>query len=313
LLILLRRFTNDHEVIKMRRTVLSASLVALVILLWPATAFAATDPGLRTAGNFAVLSGTPNITNTGPTWISGQVGISPGCAVTGFPPGVSGVQHKCDAVALQAKTDLTAAYTRAANAPCPGTNNFTGVNLGGKKLVPGVYCQTTAPTLTGTLTLNGSGVYIFQIGSTLITATGARVVLIGGAQPCNIFWQVASSATLHVNTAFVGNIMAVTSIAMQTGATLEGRALARNGAVTLDTNRIIQPGGCGVAAPPLGSPPVGNILPASLGFSLSIPSTGVPLELQGEQFPWLLVLGAGSGLGVMALVVSRARRRRRTT
>ncbi|HZK74895.1 MAG TPA: hypothetical protein VFD88_12935, partial [Clostridia bacterium] len=77
----------------MRRTVLSVSLVALVILLWPATALAATDPGLRTAGNFAVLSGTPNITNTGPTWISGQVGISPGCAVTGFPPGVSGVQH----------------------------------------------------------------------------------------------------------------------------------------------------------------------------------------------------------------------------
>jgi len=297
----------------MRRTVLSVSLVALVILLWPATAFAATDPGLRTAGNFAVLSGTPNIANTGPSWISGEMGIAPGCAVTGFPPGVSGVQHRCDAVALQAKTDLTAAYTRAANAPCPGTNNFTGVNLGGKTLVPGVYCQTTAPTLTGTLTLNGSGAYIFQIGGTLITATGARVVLIGGAQPCDIFWQVASSATLHVNTHFVGNIMAVASIAMQTGATLEGRALARNGAVTLDTNRIIQPGGCGYAAPPVGSPPVGNILPASLGFSLSIPSTGVPLELQGQQFPWLLVLGAGSGLGVMALVVSRARRRRRTT
>ena len=297
----------------MRRSVLSVSLAALVILIWPATAFAATDPGLRTAGNFAVLAGTPNITNTGPTWISGEVGISPGCAVTGFPPGVSGVQHKCDAVALQAKTDLTAAYTRAANAPCPGTNNFTGVNLGSKKLVPGVYCQTTAPPLSRTLTLNGSGVYIFQIGSTLTTATGARVVLIGGAQPCDIFWQVASSATLFVNTRFVGNIMAVTSIAMQTGATLEGRALARNGAVTLDTNRIIQPGGCGFAAPPVGSPPVGNILPASLGFSLSIPSNGVPLELQGQQFPWLLVLGAGSGLGVAALVVSRARRRRRTT
>jgi hypothetical protein len=107
--------------------------------------------------------------------------------------------------------------------------------------------------------------------------------------------------------------MALTSIAMQTGATLEGRALARNGAVTLDTNRIIQPGGCGVAAPAVGSPPVGNVLPVSLGFSLSLPSTGVPLELQGQQFPWLLVLGAGSGLGVMALVVSRARRRRRTT
>jgi hypothetical protein len=295
----------------MRRSLISVSLAALVVLIWPATALAATDPGLRTAGKFAVLSGTPNITNTGPTWISGQVGISPGCAVTGFPPGVSGAQHKCDAVALKAKTDLTGAYTRAMNAPCPGTNNFTGVNLGGKTLVPGVYCQTTAPTLTGTLTLNGSGVYIFQIGSTLITATGARVRLIGGAQPCEIFWQVSSSATLHVNTNFVGNIMALTDVHMQTGATLEGRALARNGAVTLDTNRIIQPGGCGVAAPAVGTPPVGNILPASLGFSLSLPSTGVPLEMQSE-FPWLLVIGAGAGLGAIALVVSSARRRRRT-
>jgi hypothetical protein len=318
LLILLRRFSEYGEVINMRRTVISVSLAALVVLIWPATALAATDPGLRTAGSFAVLAGAPNITNTGPTWISGEVGISPQCAVTGMTystppgPGVSGVAHRCDAVALKAKTDLTGAYTRAANAPCPGTNNFTGVNLGGKKLVPGVYCQTTAPTLTGTLTLNGSGVYIFQIGSTLITATGARVVLIGGAQPCDVFWQVSSSATLHVNTSFVGNIMALTSIAMQTGATLEGRALARNGAVTLDTNRIIQPGGCGVAAPAVGSPPVGNILPLSLGFPLTIPSTGVPLELQGDQFPWLLVLGVGSGLGAMALVVSRVRRRRRT-
>jgi hypothetical protein len=296
----------------MRRTLMSVSLAALVVLIWPATALAATDPGLRTAGQFAVLSGTPNITNTGPTWISGQVGISPGCAVTGFPPGVSGAQHKCDAVSLKAKTDLASAYTRAMNAPCPGTNNFTGVNLGGKTLVPGVYCQTTAPTLTGTLTLNGSGVYIFQIGSTLITATGARVVLIGGAQPCEIFWQVSSSATLHVSTSFVGNIMALTSIAMQTGATLEGRALARNGAVTLDTNRIIQPGGCGVSAPPVGSPPGGNVLPASLGFSLSLPATGVPLELRGETFPWLLVIGVGAGLGATGLVLITRRRRRRT-
>jgi ice-binding like protein len=301
----------------MRRSLISVGLAALVVLIAPLTASAATDPGLRTAGSFAVLSGTPNITNTGPTWISGQVGISPGCAITGMTyslppgPGVSGAAHRCDAVALKAKTDLTGAYTRAANAPCPGTNNLTGVNLGGKTLVPGVYCQTTAPTLTGTLTLNGAGVYIFQIGSTLITATGARVRLVGGAQPCEIFWQVASSATLHVNTAFVGNIMALTDVHMQTGATLEGRAMARNGAVTLDTNRIIQPGGCGATAPAVGSPPVGNILPASLGFSLSIPANGVPLELQGE-FPWLLVIGAGGAVGAIVLSVSTVRRRRRT-
>lgn len=293
---------------------MSLSLVALVILLWPATAFAATDPGLKSAGNFAVLAGTtitaalPN----GPSWISGSIGVSPGSAVTGFPPSVaSGAQDKGNAVAGKAKTDLAGAYTRAANAFCPATHNLTGVNLGGKTLTPGVYCQTTAPTLTGTLTLNGSGVYIFKIGSTLVTATGARISLIGGAQPCEIFWQVASSATLFPSTAFVGNIMALQSITMQTAATLEGRALARNAAVTLDDNRIIQPGGCGATAPPIGTAPVGNNLPLSLGFSLSIPSNGVPLELRGEQFPWLLLIGVGAGAGAVAMGVI-ARRRRRT-
>lgn len=283
----------------MRRSVLSVGLAALVVLIWPATALAATDPGLGTAGNFAVLAGT-TVTNTGPTWITGQLGVSPGAAVTGFPPGTSGVQHKADAVALTAKTNLTAAYTNAAAQPCPGGNNFTGVNLGGKTLVPGVYCQTTAPSLVGTLTLNGSGIYIFQIGSTLITGTGARIHLIGGAQPCQIFWVVGSSATIAVSSTFVGNIMALTSIAMQTGATLNGRALARNGAVTLDTNRIIQPSGCGYPVPTYVAPPANNILPATLG---------VPFELRGS-FPWMLVIGAGAGLGAAALIVASRRRRR---
>jgi Ice-binding-like len=302
---------NNREVNKMRRSLLSVSLAALVVLLWPATALAFVPTDLGTAGNFAVLAGSPNITNTGPTWISGQLGISPACAMTGFGPASTGVKHKCDAVALKAKNDLTNAYTRAASAPCPASHNYANKNLGGKTLVPGVYCQSTAPTLTGTLTLKGSGLYIFQIGSTLITATGARISLIGGAQPCDVFWQVSSSATLHTFTAFVGTIMALTSIAMQTKATLEGRALARNGAVTLDTNRIIQPGGCGFNAPPVGTPPVGNVLPFSLGFSLSLSSTGVPLELRGE-FPWLLVIGVSAGLGATGLVLISRRRRRHT-
>ena len=175
--------------IRTRRLLLPLFLAAFAGAMWPLSALAATDPGLASAGNFAVLAGT-TVTNTGPSWITGAVGVAPGSAITGFPPATSGPQHKGDSVATTAQTDLTAAYTNAAAQPCPGTNNFTGVNLGGKNLVPGVYCQTTAPSLTGTLTLNGSGVYIFQIGSTLVTASGARVVLIGGAQPCQIFWQV---------------------------------------------------------------------------------------------------------------------------
>jgi hypothetical protein len=203
-----------------------------------------------------------------------------------------------------AETDLTAAYGAAVQ-PC--TADYTGVNLGGLTLGPGVYCQTTAPTLTGTLTLNGSGVYIFLIGTsasptTLVTAPGSSVVLIGGAAPCQVFWRVTSSATIATSTSFIGTIMANISIQMQTGATLYGRALARTAAVTLDTNRIIRPTGCGYAAPANVAPPNGNILPATLG---------IPLELRGG-LPWLLLIAVGAGLGATALAVSNRRRRRRT-
>jgi hypothetical protein len=281
----------------MRRTVISMSLVVLFILIWPASALAATNPGLATAGNFAVLSGA-GMTNTGPSWITGAIGAS-SAGITGFPPGTAGPQHVGDSAYTVAETDLVAAYN---NATQPTTTDYTGVNLGGLTLGPGVYNQTTAPTLTGTLTLDGggssTGVWIFRAGSTLVTASGARVVLINGAQPCDIFWQVASSATLGTSTTFVGNIMAVASIQMQTGATLNGRALARTAAVTLDTNRIIQPSGCGYPVPGFVGPPTGNILPATLG---------VPWELRGS-FPWLVLIGIGAGFG--AIVLGRSSRRR---
>jgi hypothetical protein len=291
----------------MRRTVVSFGLAALVILTWPATALAAvSDPLLKTAGNYAVLAGS-SISNTGPSWITGQMGVSPGSAITGFPPGTSGHQDIANPAAVQALADLgppNGAYTTAAGeTPC----TTVGVNLGGSTLGPGIYCQGTLGITAGqTLTLNGGGIYVFQAASTLITGSGSRVLLLGGAQPCDIFWAVGSSATIATSTTFVGTIMAVASIAMQTGATLNGRALAHQ-AVTLDTNRIIQPGGClgGFTTyyppPAYVPPPVGNILPATLG---------VPSELRGE-IPWLLVIGIGAGLGVTALGVSARRRRRR--
>jgi hypothetical protein len=160
--------------------------------------------------------------------------------------------------------------------------------------------------LTGTLTLSGLGVYIFREGSTLVTASGSRVVLIGGAQPCDVFWQVGSSATIGTSTTFVGNIMAMASIQMQTGATLIGRALARTAAVTLDTNTITQPSCAGSAtrfysAPASVAPPTGSILPANLG---------VPSELMGE-IPWLLLIAIGSGGAALVLVTNSRRRRRR--
>ena len=206
----------------MRRSLISLGIAALVILIWPLTAFAATDPRLNSAGTFAVLLGA-GMTNTGPSWITGAIGAT-GAGITGFPPGTAGPQHVGDSVFTTAETDLTGTVTRA-NAE-PTTTDYTGVNLGGLTLGPGVYNQTTAPTLTGTLTLNGGGIYIFKIGSTLVTASGARISLINGAQPCDIYWVVATQATIATSTAFVGNIMAGTQIVMQTGATLFGRALA---------------------------------------------------------------------------------------
>jgi Ice-binding-like len=286
----------------MRRPIISIGLAALILLIWPATAFAATDPLLNTAGNFAVLSGA-GMTNTGPSWITGAIGAS-SAGITGFPPGTAGPQHIGDSVYTTAETDLVGTFTRAAAEPT--TTDYSNVNLGGLTLGPGVYNQSTAPTLTGTLTLSGGGIYIFKIGSTLVTATGARVSLINGAQPCDIFWVVGSSATIAVSTTFVGNIMALAQIAMQTGATLNGRALARTAAVTLDTNRIIQPSGCiggfttSYPTPAYVAPPAGNILPATLG---------VPWELI-NQIPWLLVIAVGAGFGATVLVVSNRRRRR---
>jgi Ice-binding-like len=283
-----------------RRSALSIALAALVLAIWPATALANTLVPLATAGNYAVIAGT-TITNTGPSWITGQLALSPGTAVTGFPPGTSGHKDVANAAAGQAKVDLTTAYNNAA-----GQTPFTTIsgNIGGRTLVAGTYRTTGG--LTGTLTLDGkgstAGVWIFQQPSTLIAATSSRVHLINGAQPCDVFWQVGSSATIGVSSTFVGNIMALTSIAMQTGATLNGRAMAQNGAVTLDTNRIIQPSGCGYGVPRYVGPPSGNVLP---------PTLGVPVELRGE-FPWLLLIGVGAGIALGALGYSSLRRRRRT-
>lgn len=206
-------------------------------------AFAATTVNLGTASTFAVLAGA-TITNTGSTVIAGDIGLSPGTAVTGFPPGLqsSGATLVADAQALAAQNDLTTAYLNAA-ASTPATTSPS--DLGGSTLTPGVYASSTSMALTGTLTLNGGGdanaVFIFQAGSTLTTASSSKVVLENGAQACNVFWQVGSSATLGTTSDMSGTIMALSSATLNTGATVTGRVLARNGAVTLDDNVINVP------------------------------------------------------------------------
>jgi hypothetical protein len=216
-------------------------LALLVALALASSAQAQAPVSLGTADSFAVLAGT-TVTNTGPTVVSGDLGVSPGTAVTGFPPGTvnNGTIHAGDAVAAQAQSDLTAAYNDAASRACAVV--LTGQDLGGLTLTHGVYCFASSAQLTGTLTLDAQGdpnaVFIFQIGSTLTTASGSNINLINGAQSCNVFWQVGSSATLGTTTTFRGNILALTSNTATTGATVDGRLLARNGAVTLDSNTV---------------------------------------------------------------------------
>jgi Ice-binding-like/Putative Ig domain len=199
---------------------------------------------LASAGNFTILAGA-SVTSTGPTVIMGNLGVSPQTAISGFPPAsvIAGAIHDNDAVAAQAEMDLTAAYINASTRPTP---IVIAGNLGGLTLTPGLYQSASTIGITGILTLNGQGnansVFIFQIGSGLTTLSGSQIVLQGGAQAANIFWQVGSSATLGTTSIFEGTIMAQASITLATGASLNGRALARIGSVTLDSNTVVNPG-----------------------------------------------------------------------
>jgi Ice-binding-like len=226
-----------------------------------------------TVATFGVLAGS-TVTNSGPTVVTGNLGVSPSTAITGFAaiapggPGlVTGTIHSADAFALQAQNELTAAYNAAAGAASTATK---AGDLGGQTLFAGVYTSGSSLGITGTLTLDGqnnpNAQFIFQIASALTTATSSNVVLINGAQPSNIFWQIGSSATLGTTSSFSGNILALSSISLGTGAVLQGRALARNGAVTLLSNTINSPAGPGGPGGPGGGIPgiPGTPAPSSL-------------------------------------------------
>jgi hypothetical protein len=228
----------------------AVALIAIVSIfgLGLMSASAATTVNLGNATNFTVLAGS-TITNTGSSVISGDIGLSPGTSVTGFPPGtLNGTQHVSDALSIQAQTDLGNAYTNASGQSPVST---VPTELGGTTKTAGSYNSSTGTFgITGTLTLDAQGnpnaVFIFKTSSTLITGGSSNIVLINGAQACNVFWQVGSSATLGTNSSFKGTILALTSATLTTGAQVEGRVLARNGAVTLDSNRITNPS-CTVA------------------------------------------------------------------
>ncbi|MHB8377811.1 MAG: ice-binding family protein [Dehalococcoidia bacterium] len=333
-----------RKVTRRRLTALLVVVAPLAALLSASGALAATAPNLGSAASFAILAGT-TVTNTGSTTINGSLGVSPGSAVTGFPPGTvtGGTIHAADAVALQAQNDVITAYNALAGQACTG--NKTGIDLGGLTLTPGVYCFSSSAQLTGTLTLDAQGnsaaVFIFQIVSALNTAPGSSVQVINGGTGCNVYWQVGSSATLGTTTAFKGNILALTSIALQTGASLSpGRALARNGATTMDTNTVSIVG-CSSAASSTATPtttatvtPASTTIPATAIPATTTPAAAIPTVApattptstgtvrlpstggappQGGEFPWIVAMlaAAVASLGAMALGLSVRTQRRR--
>ena len=251
---------------------LAGSVTALLAVGQPASAGIVPTVSLATSANYSVLAAT-TVTNTNQSVLGQSVGLSPGTEVVGFPPGVvlpPGVIAAANADTLQAQSDLTAAYVDAAGRPV----EFTQVNpdLVGQTLLPGVYAATSkgALSLSGQLVLDGQGdpnaVFIFQTDSTLTTSTGSTIALINGASECNVFWQVGSSATLGSGSLFVGNILALTSITVQSSTVVRGRALARNGAVTLDNNVFTQPS----------CTPSTDLTPTATAPSTTVTTTTVP-------------------------------------
>jgi hypothetical protein len=267
-----------HKYVHLLPSIGLAALFSLALHA-PALAQGYLGPNLRP---FAVLAGT-TVTCTGASTITGDVGVSPGAAIVGFPAPCTDVGTlRIPPASDPAQLDLNAAYTTLAALACGAT---VGPNLTGLTLRQGVYCVGAAVSnLTGTLTLDAQGnpnaVFVFQMSSTLITSPGSTVSLVNGANPCSVQWQVGSSATIDVGTTFVGNILALTSITMNSGATLAGRALARNGAVTLITNNLSF-GACGAGSGAGGAPP-------------PFPTIGVPtLPEIGEWALLVVLLGSG--------------------
>lgn len=237
---------SNHFDFTRGRAALIGIAVCLAFAAIPIAIAQAAPVNLATAQPFVVLSGA-GVTNTGPSVLNGDLGVSPGTSLSGFgaPATVNGAIHANDGVAAQAQADLTTAYNVAAGQPISPGNELTGQNLGGLTLTPGAYGFSSSAELTGQLTLDAQGnpnaQFVFVIGTTLVTESASSVILTNGASPCNVYWKVGSSATFGSGTAFEGNVLALETISMTSGVTFLGRALARNGEVTLDNDVLTAP------------------------------------------------------------------------
>lgn len=228
---------------KLSKKILTTGFIATIAVSFIGfnNTYAATSPTLTGALTYSVLGATA-VTNTGSTTTTGDVGVSAGTSITGFPPGIAGGDntvhlHSNDASAIAAQADnLTTfgALDQGCDYSYSSGQDLTLLS----PLTPGVYCSAGSFLLTGNLTLSGSGVFIFKTVSSLVTSSGSSVT---GGDPCNVWWRIGSSASLGTTTSFIGNILALTSVTLDTGATLNGRALAQTGNVTLDANTISGP------------------------------------------------------------------------
>jgi len=238
-----------------RMRLATAPIAGLALLVAVASsAQAATAVGLGTADPFVVLSGTGGITNTGPTTLNGDIGNFPNpSGAYGGALTINGTDHAGDGVTQTAKLDLVTAFNSAAG---QGPTIPVSADLGGQTLVPGVYNQAATMNLSAPVPLtldaagNPSAVWVFQATSDLIVGSGASMNLINGAQACNVYWVVTSSASIGTGANFIGTIMALTSITLDTGATVQGRVLAQTGDVTMDTNTITRPVCAAPTTPP---------------------------------------------------------------
>ncbi len=287
---------------RVRIGVTALTAAVLVGLAASSAGAAATSIPLGTAGSFVVLAGA-GVTNTGSTTLTGDLGTFPTTSETGTSTlTLNGVDHGGDAVTQGAKDDLVTAYDTAAGEG-PATVFLT--DLGGQTLVAGVYQATSSAGLTGELTLDGGGnadaVFVFQVGSTLTTASASSVTLVNGAQACNVFWQIGSSATLGTGTAFQGNLLAKTDITLTNKVTVVGRVLASDGAVTLDANTVTRPS-CALPASPSPSAsvspstsPAASPTSSTIASSSSSPSTtSVPSPTRTPAAPGSTTGGDGT-------------------
>lgn len=267
---------------------LALAIILISIFVYTPTVHAATSPTLGVAGSYSVLGHT-TVTNTGSTTMPGDLGVSIGGSPTGFPPGSVGppgsIRNAGDSLAAQnANTAAFGFIDQGCDTTYAGTKDLVGENL-----VAGVYCAD-AFTLSGTLTLSGTGVWIFKSASTLITSGTANVV---GGDACNVWWRNVSSAVLGTNTSLIGNILSSTSISMQTGASLNGRALAQTGAVTLDAN-VITGTSC-LAASQYGS---------SGATTPGLPNTGINTETNNTPY-WAAIFSVLTLIAISTYFILR--------